>query len=116
MTPPTTDGILPGATRTWVLTAEAVGDLDLAVEEAELSPDDLVGADEAFLTSSVAGILPLAELDGQAIAGGRPGTRTIALREARERWIDEQSLAAVEAGAVGAAPSASVERKPVGRT
>jgi len=88
-TPPRTAGILAGTTRSWLLGhAAAEG---LRPVERDLRPDDLAGADEAFLTSSVAGILPLVELDRQPIGGGKPGPRTLALREARERWIDERA-------------------------
>lgn len=89
LTPPRVAAILPGTTRTWLLHHAA--DLGLRAEEAPLTPDDLVGADEAFLSSSVAGIVPLVALDGRAIGRGVPGPWTRGVREARERWIDAVS-------------------------
>jgi len=62
-------------------------------QESDLWPDDLAAADEAFLSSSVAGIVPLTAFEGRPIGSGEPGERTLALRAARERWIDERSLA-----------------------
>jgi branched-subunit amino acid aminotransferase/4-amino-4-deoxychorismate lyase len=89
-TPPLAAAILPGTTRTWLF--EHAGDLGLVAEEDVIRPDDLAGADEAFFSSSVAGIVPLVALDGRAVGRGRPGPWTRGLREARERWIDSAAL------------------------
>ena len=62
--------------------------------ESDVRPADLA-ADEAFLTGSVAGIVPLVSLDGRAVGEGRPGPRTRLLRIAREDWIDAMSMAAL---------------------
>jgi branched-chain amino acid aminotransferase len=91
VTPPTSDGILIGTTRTWLLEGGAA-DLGLAPAEDRIGPEDVVAADEAFVCSSVAGIVPLVALDGRSIGDGRPGARTRSLREVRERWIDARSL------------------------
>jgi len=93
ITPTTSAAILAGTTRTWLLADPAVRAIGLRPAQRDLRPDDLVAADEAFLSSSVAGIVPLVAFDGRAIGAGRPGAQTIALRTARERWIDETSLA-----------------------
>jgi branched-chain amino acid aminotransferase len=92
-TPPLTAAILAGTTRTWLLAhAERLG---LVAAEVDLQPAELLAADEAFLTGSVAGIVPLVSLDGRPIGAGRPGPRTRALRAAREDWIDAMSMAAL---------------------
>lgn len=71
VTPPPEAGILPGITRAAVLRlAPALG---LRAREAALRPGDVLGADEAFLTSSVAEVVPLASLDGRALGAGAPG-------------------------------------------
>ncbi len=49
-------------------------------------------ADEAFLTSSVAGIVPLTSFAGRPIGTGRPGPWSTEVRTAREAWIDAASL------------------------
>jgi branched-chain amino acid aminotransferase len=101
-TPPLAAAILPGTTRTWLF--DHAGDLGLEAQEVPIRPDDLVSADEAFLSSSVAGIVPLVALDGRPIGRGRPGPWTRGLREARERWIDSvaRAVAAVRAAGQGA--------------
>jgi branched-chain amino acid aminotransferase len=77
--------ILPGTTRSWILGwAGAAG---LAPVETSLGPADLAAADEAFLCSSVAGILPVTRFDGAAIGDGRPGPWTMRARAAREAFI-----------------------------
>jgi branched-chain amino acid aminotransferase len=95
-TPPLSAAILAGTTRTWLLVhAERLG---LVAAEVDLRPAELLAADEAFLTSSVAGIVPLVSLDSRSIGTGRPGPRTRALRAAREDWIDAMSKAALVPG------------------
>jgi branched-chain amino acid aminotransferase len=92
-TPPRGAAILPGTTRTWLLAHAAA--LGFEAAEVELRPEQLLAADEAFLSSSIAGVVPLCAFDGRPIGGGRPGPRTLALRRAREAWIDAMSLAAL---------------------
>jgi branched-chain amino acid aminotransferase len=91
LTPPLSAAILAGTTRTWLL--EHAPTLGLAPRELTLHLDDLLAADEAFLSSSVAGIVPLTRLDERAIGAGAPGATTVRLRAAREQWIDAVSLA-----------------------
>jgi branched-chain amino acid aminotransferase len=92
LTPPLTAAILAGTTRTWLLEDVAVRHTGLRPVVADLTPAELVVADEAFLSASVSGIVPLASVDGRPIGTGRAGTRTLDLRELRERWIDEAAL------------------------
>lgn len=94
LTPPPSAAILAGTTRGWLLEHAASLGVGLFSEERDLRPDDLASADEAFLSSSVAGIVPLTAFEGRPIGSGDPGERTLALRAAREQWIDERSLAA----------------------
>jgi branched-chain amino acid aminotransferase len=84
-TPALACAILPGTTRTWLLGwASTVG---LAATEGWLTPADLAAADEAFLCSSVAGVLPVTRFDGRPIGSGRPGAWTLRARAAREAFI-----------------------------
>jgi branched-chain amino acid aminotransferase len=84
-TPALECAILAGTTRTWILRwAETAG---LQPVEGWLTTADVAGADEAFLCSSVAGILPVTRLDGAAIGAGIPGPWTLRARAAREAFI-----------------------------
>lgn len=77
--------ILAGTTRSWILTwAAAAG---LRPLEAWLTTTDLAMADEAFLCSSVAGILPVTRFEGRDIGRGRPGPITVRARRDREAFI-----------------------------
>jgi len=59
-TPPADDRILPGTTREIVIRSEAVKGLQVSVEVLKL--EDLVAADEIFLTSAISGLVPVSEL------------------------------------------------------
>jgi branched-chain amino acid aminotransferase len=84
-TPSLACAILPGTTRDWILRwAEGVG---LRTNEAWLTTRDLAEADEAFLSSSVAGILPVTRFAGEAIGEGRPAPWTLRARADREAFI-----------------------------
>ena len=84
-TPSLDCAILPGTTRSWLLSWGArVG---LRPVEGRLTPADLASADEAFLSSSVAGILPVTAFEGQPIGDGRPGPWTLRARGDREAMI-----------------------------
>jgi branched-subunit amino acid aminotransferase/4-amino-4-deoxychorismate lyase len=84
-TPSLDCAILPGTTRSWLLAwATTVG---LRPLEALLGRDDLASADEAFMSSSVAGVLPVTRFDGRAIGTGRPGPWTQRARADREAMI-----------------------------
>jgi branched-chain amino acid aminotransferase len=70
-TPPDTAGILVGITRFHVLAA--AGDLGIQVDECDLDPPVLYGADEVFITSSIRELLPVVRIDGRTIGSGIPG-------------------------------------------
>ena len=86
-TPSLACAILPGTTRDWIIRWGAAA--GLAVSEALLTTRDLYDADEAFLSSSVAGILPVTRFAGEPIGTGRPGPWTLRARGAREAFIRE---------------------------
>lgn len=84
-TPDLACAILPGTTRSWVL--GWAGRAGLRATESWLTTRDLAEADEAFMCSSVAGILPITRFDGRPIGSGRPGPVTLRARDAREAFI-----------------------------
>ena len=85
VTPSLDCAILPGTTRDWILRwAPTVG---LRATERALAAADLAAADEAFLSSSVAGILPVTRFDGREIGSGKPGEWTLRARADRDAFI-----------------------------
>jgi branched-chain amino acid aminotransferase len=76
-TPPLSAGLLSGITRGKVI--ELCRAAGMSVDELPLWPVDLQKADEAFLTSSVRGLLPMTRVDGAPLGDGRPGPITRAV-------------------------------------
>ena len=81
--------MLEGITRMTVL--EIGRRQGLTVEERALPADELRGAEEVFITSTAGGVMPVAKIDGQALGDGRPGPRTLAIRQAY--WDLHEDLA-----------------------
>jgi len=73
-TPEPQPGILVGITRATVIAAAAEEGIE--VEEGEVRPEDLYGADEAFLTSSIREVMPVVSAEGRTIGSGVPGPVT----------------------------------------
>jgi len=71
LTPPAVDGALEGITRATVM--ELAATLGIPVREQTMSRFDFFAAEEAFLTGSGAGIVPIRSLDQRLIGAGRPG-------------------------------------------
>ncbi len=73
-TPPLDAGLLPGITRAFLLeVAPAIG---VPIREEVLHDDDLLGADEAFLTSTTREVVPIVQVDDRTIGSGSPGPIT----------------------------------------
>ena len=71
ITHPLTPNILPGITRAVLI--EICGEEGIVVEEEFFDRQTLLAADEVFLSGTVTEVLPVVEIDGQAIDEGRPG-------------------------------------------
>ena len=74
MTPPPTSGILSGITRDCVI--ELARRLGYEVVERELTPFELLTADEVFLTGTAAEIVPVESVNGRKIGERVPGPIT----------------------------------------
>jgi len=73
-TPPESSAILPGITRAHVLElARAAG---VPVELRAVPKTELAGADEVFICSSIRELVPVVNVDGQAVGPGVPGPVT----------------------------------------
>lgn len=77
LTPPIDAGLLAGITREYVL--EVGTTLGIPVREQVLHDQDLLGADEAFLTSSTRELVPITTVDDRVIGTGHPGPITLTL-------------------------------------
>jgi branched-chain amino acid aminotransferase len=73
-TPQPEVGILDGITRAKVIGLCREAGIPLC--ERRLSPDELRGADEAFITSATRGVLPVTTIDERPVASGAPGPVT----------------------------------------
>lgn len=73
-TTPLTKQILPGITRHVV--QNLANSLSIPFEEKHFSVEELKGADEVFITSTVAEVLPIVKVDDTKIGAGTPGAIT----------------------------------------
>lgn len=80
LTPPLDTPILPGITRSAVI--EAAASAKIALREERLTLEDVLGADEIFLTNSMMGVMPVVRIEGEAVGRGKPGPFTRSLAEA----------------------------------
>jgi D-amino acid aminotransferase len=88
-TPPITAGILAGIARATVIEIamrERIGCL-----EEDLTTDDLWAADEAFLTNSLMGAMPLTRVDSKSIGNGQPGVLTGQVGRAFEDLVKREA-------------------------
>lgn len=91
LTPDLESGCLPGITREVV--KEIAPGLGLRVVEGALPLQQLLEADEAFLTNSVIELVPLVEVDGRAIGSGKPGAVTKKLLAAYRELVARETRA-----------------------
>lgn len=71
ITPPKSSNLLPGITRDLLL--ELAGENDIPHREAEIPATDLATAQEIWLTSSTKEIIPVTQLNNQAVGDAKPG-------------------------------------------
>ena len=73
-TPSLKTGILPGIARKTVL--NLAGKNSMKAEEKELTIEDLLGADEVFITNVIMQVMPVIKIEAHDIAGAKPGPVT----------------------------------------
>jgi len=79
LTPPSDVGALEGITRDAVIKiSKRVG---LPFAEKMLKMKDIYSASEVFLTGTAAEIIPVVNIDGKKIGGGKPGEATLKLEK-----------------------------------
>ena len=80
LTPPLDAGLLAGITREFLF--ELGPSQGVPVRDAVLRDQDLLGADEAFLTSTTRELVPIVRVDDRVIGDGKPGPITRKLLQA----------------------------------
>jgi len=77
LTPTSEAGLLLGVTRAYLF--EIGREIGVDVREETLFPQDLLTADEAFITSTTRGLSPVTRIDGRPVGDGKPGSVTMKL-------------------------------------
>jgi len=89
ITRPKSNDVLPGIRRHVLL--ELAADNDIAVELRAFTLDEVLAADEAFLSSATTLVLPVVTIDGQPIGEKKPGLITLKLRQLYVHRIKQQA-------------------------
>jgi D-alanine transaminase len=87
VTRPQSNKVLPGITRKAVLAFLA--ESGMRFEERAVTVDEMLAADEAFVTAASSIVMPVTELDGKPIGGGQPGPTARRLRELYFNFVEQ---------------------------
>ncbi|RMH15484.1 MAG: D-amino acid aminotransferase [Gammaproteobacteria bacterium] len=71
MTPPKSERLLPGITRDLIL--ELAREHDIPCQETDIQTEQLISAEEIWISSSTRELVPIIELDGSPVGKGMPG-------------------------------------------
>jgi len=88
LTPSLDEPILPGVTRAAVL--ELAKAENIPVGEQALAIDDLLGADEVFLTNSIMEIMPVCRIEKHVVGDEKPGAMTKQLGQAYRQDVSKK--------------------------
>jgi branched-chain amino acid aminotransferase len=91
VTPPITCGALPGITRAALI--ELATSQRIALSERPFGVEELLGASEAFLTSSLRAVAPLVHLGRRPLGDGAVGPVTRCLVEAYAALVERECFA-----------------------
>ena len=83
-------GILPGITREAVV--EIAAKEGIQVDERRVLPNEMKFFEECFLTNSVMELVPVVEIDGNAVGSGAPGEITRKIHHLYRRLVADESL------------------------
>jgi branched-chain amino acid aminotransferase len=83
-------GVLEGVTRMTIL--ELLAREDIQVKQQELPAPTAREADEAFITSTAGGVMPVTRISGEQVGDGRPGDLTTKLNDAYWALHDDPEL------------------------
>ena len=80
------EGVLMGVTRKKVL---MLAEVDYEIVIRDFTLDELLAADEVFMTSTNKEVMPIVRLDDKVIANGKPGTKTKALLAGYRSYVED---------------------------
>lgn len=87
-TPGLESGVLPGVTRETV--TELAGKRGIDSIEGDTALEELLHAEEAFLTNSVMEVMPLTGVEGNPVGNGRPGPVTQKLMAGYSEMVERE--------------------------
>jgi branched-chain amino acid aminotransferase len=90
LSPPLSSGCIDGITRKAV--CELAGRQGIEVRQQELGLDDLMNAEEAFLTNSLLGVMPLTRMEKQPVCRAAIGTVTRLLMHAYQHLLQGKGI------------------------
>lgn len=85
-TPAVDCGLLDGITRAILL--QIAGELKISAHEGRFTPEELLHADECFLTNTSMEVMPVVSVNQQPIGQGTPGPMT---RQLHRHFVDNRS-------------------------
>lgn len=89
ITHPESHFILNGITRQIIF--KLCKENKLSLVEKPFNVDDLMNADEVFLTSTVSEVMPIIKIDNKTIGNGQPGSYTVQLQALFQKYIQKQA-------------------------
>jgi len=95
LAPPVEEGLLPGITRATVL--ELAAQVGVPAEQKVLTVQDLLDADEVFLTNSIMEVMPVVRIEQHEVGAAAPGPITRRLAEAYRACVARETGAAPQA-------------------
>jgi len=88
LTPPLDTPVLPGITRQAVL--ELAAENEVEYQEEKLTIQDLLGADEVFLTNSIMELMPVCRIERHAVGKEKPGPVYKKLHDLYKQAVEEK--------------------------
>ncbi|MFW5709268.1 MAG: aminotransferase class IV [Chloroflexota bacterium] len=79
-------GVLPGIAQKIVF---AIAENILPIKRKPVHVNEIPFLEEAFITSSSRGIIPVTEIDGHSVGGGVPGSLTVRLITAYRAYVED---------------------------
>jgi branched-chain amino acid aminotransferase len=90
LTAPLNTPVLPGVTRATVL--ELAAHQGRTLQERNLTIDDLLDADEVFLTNVIMKVMPVCRIEAKEVGDGKPGPITRQIAQAYDELVEKECV------------------------